>query len=149
MQPVKIRPHNIQPYCLLTHQIIYLYTTHCCNEYYIHCNTCSACLKWLRHLIKYWTRLLNQAERNPGLMHPLALTLSFFWWWSTLLEAQSTVLHLLQSNRMIWLVDFSFLNTDDHNRIALAPFPGHNDCQRDYINACYIDVSIYVTIPQW
>ena len=44
------------------------------------------------------------------------------------------------------MVDVSFLNTDDHNRIVLAPIPGHNDCQRDYINACYIDVSIYVTI---
>ena len=44
------------------------------------------------------------------------------------------------------MVDVSFLNTDDHNRIALAPIPGHDDCQRDYINACYIDVSIYVTI---
>ena len=36
--------------------------------------------------------------------------------------------------------------TDDNNRIVLMPIEGHSDCQRDFINACYIDVSrIYAT----
>ena len=32
--------------------------------------------------------------------------------------------------------------TDDNNRIVLQPIPNDKDCQGDYINACYIDVSI-------
>ena len=32
--------------------------------------------------------------------------------------------------------------TDDDNRIVLKPLTDINDCQRDYINACYIDVSL-------
>ena len=36
-----------------------------------------------------------------------------------------------------------FLCTDDHNRVILTPLAGHDDCQREYINACYIDVSVY------
>ena len=30
---------------------------------------------------------------------------------------------------------------DDGNRIILRPIRGHSDCQREFINACYIDVS--------
>ena len=30
---------------------------------------------------------------------------------------------------------------DDDNRIILRPIRGHSDCQREFINACYIDVS--------
>ena len=30
---------------------------------------------------------------------------------------------------------------DDDNRIALKPLTEAEDCQGDYINACYIDVS--------
>ena len=29
---------------------------------------------------------------------------------------------------------------DDENRIILRPIDGHSDCQRDFINACYVDV---------
>ena len=34
-----------------------------------------------------------------------------------------------------------FLSIDDNNRIVLQPTEGHSDCQNDYINACYINVS--------
>ena len=30
---------------------------------------------------------------------------------------------------------------DDEHRVQLAPLPGHPDCQTNYINACYVDVS--------
>ena len=33
---------------------------------------------------------------------------------------------------------------DDDNRIALKPLPDVSDCQRDYINACYIDVREFI-----
>ena len=29
---------------------------------------------------------------------------------------------------------------DDHNRITLNALPEHEDCQREFINACYVDV---------
>ena len=31
-------------------------------------------------------------------------------------------------------------SVDDNNRIVLRPIEGHSDCQRDFINASYIDV---------
>ena len=31
---------------------------------------------------------------------------------------------------------------DDDNRIVLKPIADADDCQRDYINACYVDVSL-------
>ena len=31
--------------------------------------------------------------------------------------------------------------TDDDNRVVLRPLEGHEDCQSDYINASYVDVS--------
>ena len=33
---------------------------------------------------------------------------------------------------------------DDDNRIALKPLPDVSDCQRDYINACYVDVREFI-----
>ena len=33
------------------------------------------------------------------------------------------------------------LLTDDDNRVVLRPLEGHEDCQSDYINASYVDVS--------
>ena len=30
---------------------------------------------------------------------------------------------------------------DDENKIKLVPIPDFKDCQRPYINACYVDVS--------
>ena len=30
---------------------------------------------------------------------------------------------------------------DDDSRVILKPLPGHDDCQHDYINASYVDVS--------
>ena len=33
------------------------------------------------------------------------------------------------------------LCVDDDNRVILEPLLEYNDCQRDYINACYVDVS--------
>jgi len=31
--------------------------------------------------------------------------------------------------------------TDDDNRVVLRPLEGHEDCQSDYVNASYVDVS--------
>ncbi len=31
---------------------------------------------------------------------------------------------------------------DDDNLIILDPIPGQEDCQSDYINACYVDVGV-------
>ena len=31
---------------------------------------------------------------------------------------------------------------DDDSRVILKPLPGHDNCQHDYINASYVDVSI-------
>ena len=36
-------------------------------------------------------------------------------------------------------------HTDDDNRVILEPIPGYMNCHHDYINASYIDVSIYNT----
>ena len=36
-----------------------------------------------------------------------------------------------------------FLSLDDDNRITLQPTEGRSDCQNDYINACYINVSVW------
>ena len=33
---------------------------------------------------------------------------------------------------------------DDDNRIVLQPLAESKDCQGDYINACYMDVSTYI-----
>ena len=35
---------------------------------------------------------------------------------------------------------YLFLVSDDDNRIPLKSLPDAADCQRDYINACYVDV---------
>ncbi len=37
-------------------------------------------------------------------------------------------------------LDHWFLSADDDNRIVLKPLSDISDCQRDYINACYVDV---------
>ena len=37
-------------------------------------------------------------------------------------------------------LSFALLSADDNNRIVLMPIDGNSDCQRDFINACYIDV---------
>ena len=34
------------------------------------------------------------------------------------------------------------MHADDDNLIILDPIPGQEDCQSDYINACYVDVSV-------
>ena len=43
----------------------------------------------------------------------------------------------------------SSIPADDNNRIVLRPLERHPDCQRDFINACYVDVShlFYTQIP--
>lgn len=38
------------------------------------------------------------------------------------------------------------LYTDDDNRIPLNALPDAKDCQRDYINACYVDVREFETV---
>ena len=38
-----------------------------------------------------------------------------------------------------WLVPL-IVSADDDNRIVLKPLADVSDCQRDYINACYVDV---------
>ena len=35
----------------------------------------------------------------------------------------------------------SLTYTDDDNHVILSPLEGHEDCQGDYINASYVDVS--------
>ena len=35
----------------------------------------------------------------------------------------------------------SFTLLDDDNRVTLKPLSEYSDCQRDYINASYVDVS--------
>ena len=38
---------------------------------------------------------------------------------------------------------------DDDSRVILKPLPGRDDCQHDYINASYVDVStsvLYINI---
>ncbi len=37
-------------------------------------------------------------------------------------------------------------HADDDNRIVLQPMSGQEDCQSDYINACYVDVSVWVCV---
>ena len=32
--------------------------------------------------------------------------------------------------------------TDDGNRVVLKPLHGYEDCQHDYVNASYVDVSL-------
>ena len=32
---------------------------------------------------------------------------------------------------------------DDDHRVTLRPLTGHEDCQTDYINAGYVDVSLF------
>ena len=39
------------------------------------------------------------------------------------------------------LYDNVNVSVDDDNRIVLKPLADVSDCQRDYINACYVDVS--------
>ena len=39
-------------------------------------------------------------------------------------------------------VDILLQYTDDDNRVKLKPLNGREDCQHDYINASYIDVSV-------
>ena len=36
--------------------------------------------------------------------------------------------------------------SDDDNRIVLKPLADVSDCQRDYINACYVDVSLFLNL---
>ena len=42
--------------------------------------------------------------------------------------------------------NYTILNADDDNRIALKPIPEAEDCQKDYINACYVDVSYNILL---
>ena len=43
----------------------------------------------------------------------------------------------------VWM---GLLFSDDDNRITLKPLADANDCQRDYINACYVDVSLILCL---
>ena len=35
-----------------------------------------------------------------------------------------------------------FTVLDDEHRVQLKPLPDHRDCQGDYVNASYVDVSL-------
>ena len=35
-----------------------------------------------------------------------------------------------------------FTVLDDEHRMQLKPLPDHRDCQGDYVNASYVDVSL-------
>ena len=43
-----------------------------------------------------------------------------------------------------YLILITPIPADDDNLIILDPIPGQEDCQSDYINACYVDVSVCV-----
>ena len=43
-----------------------------------------------------------------------------------------------------YLILITHIPADDDNLIILDPIPGQEDCQSDYINASYVDVSVCV-----
>ena len=49
-------------------------------------------------------------------------------------------LHALKSIPVLMAVDWF---ADDDNRIVLKALADASDCQRDYINACYVDVGLF------
>ena len=53
---------------------------------------------------------------------------------------------LIEAHGYLWmLINILHANhsyIDDDSRVILKPLPGHDDCQHDYINASYVDVSI-------
>ena len=53
---------------------------------------------------------------------------------------------LTRYKRILGIINFLLmaLSADDDNRIALKPLPDVSDCQRDYINACYVDVREFI-----
>ena len=42
--------------------------------------------------------------------------------------------------------EYIILTVDDDNKIPLQPIPDTPDCQEDYINACYVDVSLTLSL---
>ena len=44
------------------------------------------------------------------------------------------------------LTTFHKRYTDDDNRIVLQPLSGSSDCQKDYINASYVDVCAFIIL---
>ena len=42
----------------------------------------------------------------------------------------------------VYMLFFIISSIDDDNRIILGTIPGQQDCQNDYINASFLDVSI-------
>ena len=42
----------------------------------------------------------------------------------------------------------SGLSADNDNRPKLDPIPGNRDCQHDYINASFIDVSLILPLSE-
>ena len=47
------------------------------------------------------------------------------------------------------MIDILSLTSDDDNRIILRPIEGHPDCQREFINACYVDVSYIASLSPY
>ena len=55
----------------------------------------------------------------------------------------NSVLHKIFTSTILYFMILFFKSLiDDDNRIILDTIPGQQDCQNDYINASYLDVSI-------
>ena len=50
------------------------------------------------------------------------------------------------SKHLVYMVNAIF--SDDDNRIPLRPIPDAQGCQGDYVNACYVDVSLGIQTPK-
>jgi protein tyrosine phosphatase len=46
-------------------------------------------------------------------------------------------------------VYYNICFSDDDNRIVLKPLSDVSDYQRDYINACYVDVREFITCSKY
>ena len=72
-------------------------------------------------------------------LHGYCATLPHFLYHFCLSYCHSTFSSSLPS---LFLPHFINVNVDDDNRIVLQPLSGSSDCQKDYINASYVDVCI-------
>ena len=50
-------------------------------------------------------------------------------------------LHSKHAIVTLWIINYCHSYIDDDSHVILKPLPGHDDCQHDYINTSYVDVS--------
>ena len=87
---------------------------------------------------------LQLSAQNQRMFHATNLRIS------SSVSLEFSVCHLLLSIPKCFLNQTVTVNTcmlshsdiDDDSRVILKPLHGHDDCQHDYINASYVDVSI-------